>query len=72
MFGSLPPHRLSNAVIPCAIVDSRFHVVHPGWIGIGFTTFPKNRRVEQHVGDVIDLVILDLDFIVLALSVDGG
>lgn len=68
----LPPHRLGDAVIPRAVVDSGFHVIHPGWIRICLAAFAKDWGIQKHVGDVVHLVILDLNLILFALFMYEG
>ena len=55
------PDDFRNALVPGRIVDGTIDVVHSRGVGVLFGLLTEYSCVQQHVGDVSKVMILDLD-----------
>src|SRR5215471_17736179 len=58
-----------NAGIPSRIKNGGIKVIHPWRVRVGLSLSAKNRRVQKHIGDIAQCMVLD--FNVVGISQDS-
>jgi hypothetical protein len=61
-----PLYRQRNALVPSRVKNCRVHIIHAFRIRFRFRLGTEDRRIEDHVGDVVEDMILHSDLIGLA------
>lgn len=54
---------LGDTLVPGRVVDGRVEIVHTGRIGFLGRLLSEDGSVKQHIGDILKLVVLDLNFV---------
>ena len=67
----VPSICLSDALVPCGIVQPTVEVIHSCRVWFRFCSFPKDGRVKKHVGDVVDHVHMYCDGMNLIKHLDN-
>lgn len=61
--GGETTHGLSDTLMPCRVIDGRVQVIHASRIRLLSVLSAENWGVKKHVSDVVEVVVLNLDFV---------